>query len=85
MKVWSFALAAGLALAATSAGAHSEKKASHPPRPSWEEPLGPIGLDGAPPSPLCRASLGEARHIHCLHNIIWHGGMYYIDDLKDQR
>ena len=37
------------------------------------------------PSPLCRSSLGDARHIHCLHNMIWHGGPYYIDDLNDQK
>ena len=82
MKALTLAFAAVLALATTSAGAHGEKPRSN----AAAEPLGPIGLDGAPPSPLCRASLGAARHIHCLHNVIWHGGKeYFIDDLKEQR
>ena len=52
----------------------------------FKKPLGPIGLDGAPPTPLCRSSLGNEMHIHCLHNVIWHGGnRYFIDDAKNPK
>lgn len=50
-----------------------------------QKPVGPVGLDGAPPSPMCRSSLGSEMAIHCLHNIVWHGGRYFIDDVKDPK
>jgi len=81
MKALSLAIAAALALTVVPAFAQS---ASHEAQQRiFTQPLGPIGLDGAPPSPKCRLSLGGERHIHCLHNVVWHGGMYYIDDVTD--
>lgn len=76
-------VAASLALVAASPAL-----AQHPKSPKlvWKQqkPIGPNGLDGAPPSPMCRSSLGSEMHIHCLHNIVWHGGKrYFIDDLRD--
>ena len=82
-------IARGLLIAAAlvmTAAPVMAQNASHPSRNArlFTQPIGPIGLDTAPPSPLCRASLGASRHIHCLHNIVWHGGKtYFIDDLQD--
>jgi hypothetical protein len=83
--------AAVFAVAALSAhadgvadGKNPSPQANHTPDPFDGPPLGPVGLDGYPPTPLCRKSLGAKRYIHCLHNIVWHGGKtYFIDDTID--
>ena len=79
--------AAALILVAASPAFAQTKRPTDAQFARWfARPLGPIGLDGQPPSPLCRTSLGDARHIHCLHNVVWHGGKrYFIDDLKDPK
>lgn len=80
----SAAFLAGSVLLIAAAPASAQHAGSGRKAEWFAKPLGPIGLDGQPPTPLCRSSLGEARHIHCLHNIVWHGGKrYFIDDLRD--
>lgn len=83
MKFIAIAITAVAVVVASSAGARAQNSATDY---TWDfsEPIGPPGLDTAPPSPLCRESLGSSRDIHCLHNLIWHGGKtYYIDDTKN--
>jgi hypothetical protein len=73
-------IVAAAALVAAPACAQG-KKTLDPNDPNFDPRNLPIGLDGEPPSPYCRASRAD-RAIHCLHNLIWHGGEYYVDDLK---
>lgn len=87
MKRLSLALLVALAVGATPALAQKASKPFQydpnaiidPNAPGFDPSKLPIGLDGAPPSPLCRASRPD-RAIHCFHNMVWHGGPWYVDD-----
>lgn len=82
MKRLSIALALAAAAIATPAAAANVNHPARAPATTGSVPGDQeIGLDGFPPSPLCRASLGPAMIIHCIHNMVWHGGPHYIDDL----
>lgn len=79
MKLMVFAAAAAFCLSAVPA--HADHEITIADRIIWAKPLGPIGLSGMPPSDRCRKSEGGPNNIHCLHNLVWHGGrIYYIDD-----
>lgn len=86
MKLMVFAVAAAAALYVSVIPASAHHEVTIADRIIWAKPLGPIGLSGMPPSNRCRKSEGGPNNIHCLHNLVWHGGkIYYIDDSVPER